>query len=636
MGLISNLRETINRIRVVPKETAEDKTTFAKEEDSATQSIRKALSSGKRIDLSDIENVRLLKGTRNQKYTVFEEMVADGRIGAAIEMYANDAVQFDSKGNILWVESDDSDVARYCEKLISDLNIEQNLWSWAYCLLLYGDVFLETFMNTSESKDKPTLLLEPVTYNQSVNVQTPIPGAKLERYIEKVANSANIFDLQSKGKTCGYIRLNDEDMNNFTSNNNVYMFSGYTTNVQILSPTKFIHMCLSPNINRFPEKFQLIKDETLKRKKDKKGRIDGSAEGTGTEGGLTFQVKTGESILENVYSSYQTLKLKEDSVLLERITKSSIIRVIQVELGEMPESQKAQKLMELKQEIEQQMIMDKDAGSIQSRAGAQPTENIIYTSTKDGKGTISTVNIGGDAEIGNIDDINQSENKLFGSLLTPKAALGADMDGTGLSNGGSLTELNTTYARRIKRVQVALISGIRDLINIFALSDGVKNVVNNFSVKLTPIITVEDNRRDELMQTKVRNVDDIMSLLDKIKDENLVDDKLKLDMLVDFLGKYLNQQDIVDLINERLKQYEDNEEDKDTIPNEDNEEDMNNDFDVDVDINAPSHSFDNDFEPNFNDVPEREPEEPETQEPEATPEIPEQQDLADIEGEDLL
>ena len=210
------------------------------------------------------------------------------------------------------------------------------------------------------------------------------------------------------------------------------------------------------------------------------------------------------------------------------------------------------------------------------------------------------------------------------------------MDGTGLSNGGSLTELNTTYARRIKRVQVALISGIRDLINIFALSDGVKNVVNNFSVKLTPIITVEDNRRDELMQTKVRNVDDIMSLLDKIKDENLVDDKLKLDMLVDFLGKYLNQQDIVDLINERLKQYEDNEEDKDTIPNEDNEEDMNNDFDVDVDINAPSHSFDNDFEPNFNDVPEREPEEPETQEPEATPEIPEQQDLADIEGEDLL
>ena len=78
-------------------------------------------------------------------------------------------------------------------------------------------------------------------------------------------------------------------------------------------------------------------------KTDANGRIDASAsEGSG--GDLSFTVKSGQSILENVYGAWQTLKLKEESVLLERITKSSITRVIQVELGDLPESQKRKKL----------------------------------------------------------------------------------------------------------------------------------------------------------------------------------------------------------------------------------------------------------------------------------------------------
>ena len=153
-------------------------------------------------------------------------------------------------------------------------------------------------------------------------------------------------------------------------------------------------------------------------------------------------------------------------------------------------------------------------------------------------------------------DVEDSENKVYGALLTPKALLGADMEGSGLSNGGSLTEMNTTYARRIKRGQVAIQSAMKTLINIFALADGLgEKVVNNFEVKLTPIITVEDNRRDELMQTKIRNVNDIMSLLDNITS---IDEDTKLEMLIEWLSTYLNQQDIVDIIDKHLKELEEN------------------------------------------------------------------------------
>lgn len=626
MGIFSNLAESILKIRVVPKQTAKDKTSFTTDNNSLPKQIDEAIEAGKRVDFSDLMNITQLKGNRNQKYAAFEEMVADGRIGAAVEMYANDTVQYSPDGKVVWVESSDSEVAQYANQLIEDLGIAENIWSYAYCMWLYGDVYLETFENTSYRNNKPTLLVEPTKLNPNVRTQVNIQGSKLERYIEKVPNPAEIYDLQYKGKTSGFIRsIDDFDS---TTENNTYIYSTISTDINILNPTKYVHICLSPNINRRPEKFKLIK-ETVE-KKDNQGRIDiSNTESSGGE--LSFIVKTGQSILENVYGAYQTLKLKEESVLLERITKASITRIIQVELGDLPESKKRQKLQEIKNQIEQQLQVNKQAGTIQSRAGAQPIENIIYTSTRQGKGAISTVNIGGDVNIGDLADVEDSENKVYGALLTPKALLGADMDGTGLSNGGSLTEMNTTYARRIKRGQIALCSGLKTLINIFALADGLGDkVVNNFEVKLTPIITVEDNRRDELMQTKIRNVNDIMALFNNIEQ---VDEDTKLEMLTNWLSSYLNQQDIVDILDASLKEKEDEEADEAKAGS-------GNDFEMSAGGGGsgmpPMGNLGSTDEEEPPEIPTDTTEPTTETEPESAPELAPQVDLANVEGQNLL
>lgn len=636
MSFLGNLRESILKVRVVPKQTASDITTFTKEKDSLPNKMQDAVNSGKRIDLTDLLEITSLKGDRNKKYEIFEEMVADGRIGAAVEMYANDSVSYNSNGKVIWIESQDSQIVNYANKLLDDLNIDNNLWSYAYCLCLYGDVYLETFENTSYDDSKPTLLLEPVKSSPYIRTQKNIKGTKLERYIEKIPNPANVYDLQQKGKTCGYIRTEEPVQNSIY--NNTYIYSGTVDKLDVLSSTKFVHICLSPNINRFPEKFTLVKEELIE-KTDENGYIDGShTEGSGES--LSFTVKTGQSILENVYGPYQTLKLKEESVLLERVTKSSITRVIQVELGDLPESQKRKKLQELKNQIEQQLQMNKETGNIQSRAGAQPTENIIYTTTKNGKGAISTVNIGGDADLGNMEDIDQSEDKLYGSLLIPKALLGADMEGSGLSNGGSLTEMNATYARRIKRIQIALQNGIKDLINIFALSDGLDNVVNNFEVKLTPIITVEDNRRDELLQNKIRNVNDLLDILSKAGDE-VINESTTLNIILDWMSKYLNQQDVVDIINERIKELDNEERDK---TQEEQEKQISGDEEEKETTHSSSGSSftppmnkPDDMGTNNNETDDTKPNTPPDEESDINSvELANQENLADIEGQDLL
>lgn len=548
---IKSLAENTFRVRVIPKSSPEDNIAVTNKRDSLPEKIDEAVDGGKRIDLSGLRDLMTLKTDRNEQYKAYEEMVADGRIGAAVEMYANDTVQYGPDGRIIWVESEEKDVAEYGNKLIEDLGIEQNIWSWAYCMWLYGDVYLELFENTSTLGNKPTLITEPVNHNANYQKQVDIEGAYLERYIEKVPNPADIYDLQYKGKTSGYVKSREQLTPSYKNNMNIYSISS-TQKVDILSPMKYVHLCLSPNITRFPEQFSIIKEDTDKIDTNNPNVKNGNAEQI--QENATYTVLRGQSMLENVYSSYQSLKLKEDSILLERITKASITRIIQIELGDMPESQKDRVLRDLKEQIEQQLNMNKLTGDIQSRANASPTENIIYTTTKNGKGVINTVNIGGEVDLGNLDDVTQSENKVYGALQANKAALGADMDGTGLSNGGSLTELNAIYARRIMRGQTAIIKGVETLINIFAIKEGLALThVNNFTVRMVKPVTSEDTRRDELLSNKIRNVGDLLNL---INDKEMVDTVPRLKIIAQLMVDYLSQQEIADILNEVLEEKE--------------------------------------------------------------------------------
>lgn len=460
-------------------------------------------------------------------------MKADAVVAAALEMYADDATQYDSEGRIIWVESDNDDVAKFGNRLIEVLGIESNAWSHIYSLCLYGDLYLETFQNVSINDRKPDLLLEPLQSTGNTYLQRKITGSIMEEYIEPVSNPANIYDLQRRGKTVGYIEIPrlEEDYNNLQgmtfSQTSAEMQFG--NEVNILNPNKYIHICLSPDTDRYPEMLSLTSN--------KQGEDQLK---------LKLKVKRGKSILQDVYKIYQELKLMEDSLLLNRITRSSIIRLLQVEVGDMPKSQVTQLIKRLKDKIEQKNIMDKNEGKFKSQAAPGPIENIIYTPKHDGKGEITMSNIGGDIDVKSIADIDYFSNKFFGGIKIPKAFLGMDMDGTGLSNGGSLTKLDARYARTIKRVQNAYIAGITTLINIFAIDRGLEEThVNNFTVKMVSPATQEDQDRDETFSSKISTVS---SFLDLVSQDDMTNPETRKQILLYFISNFMNRPDIKEII----------------------------------------------------------------------------------------
>ena len=219
--------------------------------------------------------------------------------------------------------------------------------------------------------------------------------------------------------------------------------------IQILDPMKYVHICLKNSKDRYPETLIL---ETK----------DGDQ--------VEFKIKQGRSILEDVYKAYQDLKLMKDSLLLNRINRSSRVRVLQVEVGDVPKNEKSLMLKRLKDKIEQKNLMDKVAGSFSSQAAPGPADNIIYSTTTDGKGAITMNDLGENLNVSAIADIEPFENEFYGKVRVSKAILGANMEGSGLSNGGTLSAQDSIFARYVKRIQTAYTAGIETLINIFIMN----------------------------------------------------------------------------------------------------------------------------------------------------------------------
>lgn len=508
------------------------------------------------VDLTELNKFRTMATDRETQYRMYDEMDLDSIVSTTLEMYADDATQFNSKGQVIWVESDDPDVAAFGNRLIDVLGLNEKAWSHIYAMCKYGDLYLETFR---DDEGYGTSQDDMIDTNISAGLGTVVKdhrrGAYLEEYVEAVSNPAEIYDLTSRGKTTGFIKINNPNIEDKGSLSPRYSYQHIEAGEEtiVYPPDKYVHICLAPNTERFPEKLRLQ-------------YVDEQSE----VGYREYTIKRGKSVLHDIYKIYKELSLMEDSVLMNRVTRSSIIRILQVEVGDMPKSQARELLKRIKQIVEQKNFMDKTDGSYQSMSSPGPIDNIIYVPTHEGKGNISMANIGGDVDVKSIADIEYYLSKLAGSFKIPIGYLKGSSGENGLAGGQALTKLDSRYARTIKRMQNAYISGITTLLNIFAMSRGLSDHINNFTVKMVSPSTVEDSERDEALDNHANMIGTILELL---SDENIISDQTRKDVLVYYINNLLGDAEVGRMV-----------EDDDTVDKNNADESSLDDVDSDSDF----------------------------------------------------
>lgn len=520
------------------------------------------------VDLSKIESLFSVSQNRNTIYDMLDTMSEDPLIAAALEIYAEDATEPNDKGQIVWVESSDSDASKYIQFLLNSLDIDKHIYQWVYSLCKYGDLYLRLYKKSEIEealKDKSDVVDEKQELNENVIIKAFNKSDKFVHYIEMVPNPAEMFELVKFGKTFSYIKAPSSITKTAEQGiyNSYYKYSFKQQDVELYQPFMFTHACLEEGASRTPEQVELFGAD-------------------GSDSGITYTVRRGQSLLYNSFKIWRELSLLENSMLLNRITKSSIVRLIQVQVGNMPKEAIGPHLTGIKQLIEQKTAID-TGNRLTEYTNPGPIENNVYVPIRGDQGVISTQQIGGDVNVKDIVDIDYFKDKLTGNLRIPKQYLGDTDDATGFNGGTSLSLVSSRYAKAVKRIQSTVTQCITDVINILLLDKGLKKYINKFTIKMLPPTTQEEIDRRNSMDSRISIINNILMLLDPIEDPSA-----KLAITKELLSDVINNSEVIDIIQEQIDKLK--EQTEEVIPDDEDSNDAGGMF-QDASIDGSAQDF---------------------------------------------
>lgn len=366
-----------------------------------------------------ISELRDLNNGYKFKYEEYDQMAEEVIIQSALELYADDATQVDTKTEkIVVIESDDATLATDLNAFLESVDVESRIWNWAYSVAQFGDHFLKLYYDN----DSQTL------------------------YIDDNTDPSLIMDLYENGIRVGYA---EEDVSKYK--NLKYHSNPHGLDLLINNPDSFVHFMI-----RKSSKYDIL-ELPIEDEKDENG--DPLIR--------KFTIVRGVSMIEGVRAIFRILQLLEDSLLAARIAKAEFIRVFNIEVGESTPAQTTETVNSVKNLFDSKATFDVASGRYVSTKAYRPIGDPIFNPTRNGKGAVTHENIGGEFQVRDIVDIDYFKNKLFSGLKIPKALLGFEESLPGGLGDNTLTRLDIRYSRSVKRIQNALIVGIKDLCRIW-------------------------------------------------------------------------------------------------------------------------------------------------------------------------
>lgn len=558
------------------------------------------------LNIAELNAFTSISQNRDTLYTILDSMAEDSTIAAALETYAEDATERNDQGKIVWCESDNPEVLKYVTFLLESMRIDKNIYKWVYSLCKYGDLYIKLFRE-SEVKDdlfddlnKTQRLNESTAseMNEAVQMKVFAKGDHFVNHVEMVPNPAEIFELTKFGKTHGYIEAPIASFSQNTQtqsdplyySTNAYLYKFRRTDINLYNATSYVHAALEDNMSRVPERVDIFLNDT---------------DYNNDSNGYAYTVRRGQSILYSTFRIWRENMMLENSILLNRLTKSSIVRIVNVEVGDMPKESVGPHLQGIKSLIEQKAAINASV-SLSEYTNPGPIENTVYVPTHGGVGSISMQDVGGNVEVSGLDDLSHFTSKLYGALKIPKQYMGFTEDGAGFDGGKSLSLLSSRYAKTIRRIQNTILQALTDIINIICIDRGLNSYINNFTLQMVPPTTQEElDRRDNTSQ-RLQLVRDIMDLLSDIEDQ-----QIRFEILKSLLSGVVTDSNVMTLLQaeidklaeeKRAQQEEELENKKDALPSDAEEEEDFSDFEDEEDFENETDVDNEESSGNMNDI----------------------------------
>lgn len=126
--------------------------------------IVKQIADGEQPD--GLQSLTSISIDRDMQYNQVDDMCNDSRIASILEVYTEDTACIGDDGRIVYVDSTDSAVSKMVTHFLDAMNIDKYIYSWAYALIKYGDVYVRLFHESETNPPQKNIKL-----NEDVKIE---------------------------------------------------------------------------------------------------------------------------------------------------------------------------------------------------------------------------------------------------------------------------------------------------------------------------------------------------------------------------------------------------------------------------------------------------------------------------------
>ena len=213
----------------------------------------------------------------------------------------------------------------------------------------------------------------------------------------------------------------------------------------------------------------------------------------------------GVSILEPVFKLFKQKELLEDSIIIYRVHRAPERRVFFIDVGNMPPHKARQYLEQVKYEVQQKRIpnKNKDGNAIADSAynPMSMLEDYFFAQTADGRGSKVDTLPGGE-NLGQIDDLRYFNNRLMRGLRVPSSYLPTGPeDGSAVYNDGKVGVAyiqEFRFAKYIERLQRQIQEEMDHEFKMFLKRRGIEVDSGNFYIEFNKPMNFSSYRELQL------------------------------------------------------------------------------------------------------------------------------------------
>lgn len=213
----------------------------------------------------------------------------------------------------------------------------------------------------------------------------------------------------------------------------------------------------------------------------------------------------GSSVLNKVRRVFRQLIMAEDAMLTYRILRAGEKRVFKIEVGNMDDKDIEAYVYKVANKFKKQPQVYKNNGQIDYRFNILGNDEDIFMPVRDGKSTVIET-LPGATNLDAIADITYLRDNLFSGLGIPKPFLG--FQGSA-GEGKNLAQMDVRFAKKINRIQQALIQELNKMAIIHLYLKGFEDDLHEFTLSLTNPSTQADKLKIETLQAKIQLYNDM-------------------------------------------------------------------------------------------------------------------------------